>query len=297
VSMASNPPLGNRWSFARTAVAGRTIDVHFNHVDPPFFQTMHIPLLRGRNLMPGDSNAIIVSESLARLQWPAEDPLGKSFRTGTSGPTFNVVGVVGSARLVSPEDSDAVEIYQLPDASILPAMVVLVRTSAPSEGLISAVASVAKSIDPQLFPEVQLMRTSFQAKVRSAEYTALAVSLLGFVALLLACVGVIGLVAYAVSQRTKEIGIRMALGAKPSHILSVVLREFSRPVIVGLLAGIGGAAALSQILRRLLYGVSNLDPIAYLAAIAVFVVTVALAALWPARRALSVDPMRALRQD
>ena len=299
VSMASNPPLGNRWSFARTAVAGRTIDVHFNHVDPPFFQTMHIPLLRGRNLAPGDSSAIIVSESLARLQWPAEDPLGKPFRVGTSGPgtTFTVVGVAGSARLVSPEDSDAVEIYQLPDASMLPAMVVLVRTSAPPEGLISAVASVAKSIDPQLFPEVQLMRTSFQAKVRSAEYTALAVSLLGFVALLLACVGVIGLVAYAVSQRTKEIGIRMALGAQPSHILSVVLREFSRPVMVGLLAGIGGAAALSQILRRLLYGVSNLDPIAYLAAIAVFVVTVALAALWPATRALSVDPMRALRQD
>src|SRR6202040_3210112 len=104
------------------------------------------------------------------------------------------------------------------------------------------------------------------------EYSALAVSLLGFIALLIACFGIVGLVAYAVSQRTKEIGIRMALGANPSHVLSLVLRQFSRPVFVGLLVGLGGAAALSQIVRRILYGVSNLDPIAYLAAFGLFVV-------------------------
>jgi ABC-type antimicrobial peptide transport system permease subunit len=105
------------------------------------------------------------------------------------------------------------------------------------------------------------------------------------------------LVAYGVSQRTKEIGIRMALGARPSDVLAVVLRQFSLPVAAGLLAGVGGAAALSQILRQQLYGVSNLDPMAYLGAIAVFAVTVALAALLPARRALRVDPMRALRYE
>ena len=103
--------------------------------------------------------------------------------------------------------------------------------------------------------------------------------------------------AYAVSQRTKEIGIRTALVARPSHVLAVVLRQFSFPVVGGLLVGVGGAAALSQILRQELYGISNLDPIAYLAAIGLFVVTVAVAALLPARRALRVDPMRALRYD
>jgi len=106
-----------------------------------------------------------------------------------------------------------------------------------------------------------------------------------------------GLVAYGVSQRTKEIGIRMALGARPAHVLAVILRQFSVPVAAGLLAGVGAAAALSQILRQLLYGVGNLDPIAYLGAIAVFAVTVAVAALLPARRALRVDPMRALRYE
>jgi ABC-type antimicrobial peptide transport system permease subunit len=133
--------------------------------------------------------------------------------------------------------------------------------------------------------------------LQGAEYSALSAGLLGFTALLLACVGIVGLVGYAVSQRTKEIGIRMALGAKPSDVLSVVLGQLSRSVVAGLLLGVAGAAAVSRILRQVLYGVSNLDPIAYLAAIGVFVVVATLAALLPARRALRVDPMRALRYE
>jgi predicted permease len=295
VSMASNPPLGNRWTVGKTKIAGHPVSIHYNHVDPPFFQTMQIPLLRGRNLMPGDTREAVVSESLARIEWPAEDPVGKLFRSGAD--TYPVVGVVGSARLVSPEDSDAVEVYQLASGDIMPSMVVLVRTHGPPEELVSSVASIAKSIDPGLFPEVQLMKSAFRGKLRIAGYSALAVGLLGLIALLLACAGIVGLVAYGVSQRTKEIGIRMALGARPAHVLAVILRQFSVPVAAGLLAGVGAAAALSQILRQLLYGVGNLDPIAYLGAIAVFAVTVAVAALLPARRALRVDPMRALRYE
>jgi ABC-type antimicrobial peptide transport system permease subunit len=102
---------------------------------------------------------------------------------------------------------------------------------------------------------------------------------------------------YAVSQRTREIGIRMALRARPSHVLCVFLRQFSYPLIAGLLVGIGGAAALSKLLRGQLYGISNLDPATYLVTIAIFPVTVAVASLWPARRALRIDPLRALRYD
>jgi ABC-type antimicrobial peptide transport system permease subunit len=245
--------------------------------------------------MRGDMRGIVVGESLARLQWPADDPVGKLFRTGAD--TYTVVGVVGSARLVSPEDSDAVEIYQLADGAILPSMVVLVKTSGPPEGLVPVVAATAKAIDPKLSPEVQLLKSAFRDKLRTAEYSALAVSLLGAVALLLAGAGIVGLVAYGVRQRTREIGIRMALGARPAHVVGVVLRQFAIPVAAGLLAGVGGAAALSQILRQLLYGVSNLDPMAYVGAVGVFAVAVVVAALLPARRALRVDPIRALRYE
>jgi predicted permease len=295
VALVSNPPLGNRWTVVTTEVAGRAVNVHINHIDPAFLETMKIPLLRGRNLRPGDARAMVVSESLARLRWPAEDPVGKVFRLGEDHLT--VVGVSGSARLVSPEDSDAVEVYQLAQADMLPSMVAMVRTLAPPEGLVRSVASIAKSVDPRLVPEIQLMKSAFRGKLKTAESSALAVGVLGLVALLLACAGIVGLVGYAVSQRTKEIGIRMALGARPAHVLRVVLRQFSLPVVAGLLVGVGGAAALSKALRGLLYGVSNLDPIAYVGAVGIFAVTVAVAAWLPAMRALRVDPMRALRYE
>jgi len=210
---------------------------------------------------------------------------------------FTVVGVSGSARAVARQDPDAVEAYSLAAAADFPSLVVLARTSGPPEGIVPLMAEAARSLDSRVSPEVQLLKSSFRLRLQSTEYSTLAVSLLGFTALLLACFGIVGLVAYAVAQRTKEIGIRMALGAKPSHVLSVVWRQFSPPVAAGLLWGVTGAAALSQVLRRQLYGVSNLDPVSYLAAVALFVVTVTLAGLWPARRALRVDPMRALRNE
>jgi predicted permease len=293
MSMASNPPLGNRWSVVKTRVDGKAVNIHFNNVDPQFFQTMAIPVLRGRALERGDKREIVVSESLARAEWPGENPIGKRF----SDTKDIVVGVVGNARLVSPEDSDAVEAYRLAQEDLLPAMVVLIRTAGPAEPLVPIVASVSKSIDPRRFPEIHLLRSSFNNKVAQARYAALTVSVLGAVALLLACLGIVGLVTYAVSQRTKEIGIRMALGAQPSQVLSVVLRQFASPIVVGLLVGIGGAAALSQILRQELYGLSNFDPAAYAGAVVAFAIAAGLAALLPARRALQVDPMLALRYE
>ncbi len=209
---------------------------------------------------------------------------------------YSVVGVAGNARSKL-EDPDMVEAYWPTEAADLPAMVVLVKTLGPPEGLTRSAGTIARTIDSDIFPEIELLRNSFRRKLQDTEYSAITVALLGFIAHLLACLGIVGVVAYAVSQRTKEIGIRMALGAKPAHVLSVVLRQFSRPVFVGLLVGAGGAAGLSQILRRQLYGISNLDPLTYLAAIGIFVLTVVLAALLPARRALRVDPMRALRYD
>jgi predicted permease len=294
VSLALSPPLGRRSEIASVDIDGRAVRVQINRVDPLFFQTMQIPLLRGRNLLRGETHAAVISESFARAAWPGQDPLGKKSFVGEDD---TVVGVAGSARLVKLEDSDSVEVYLPLAQADLPAASVLVKTSGPPEGVARSAGAAAKAVDPNTFPETQLMKTGFRQKLRGAESSALAVSALGSIADLLACLGIVGVVAYAVSQRTREIGIRMALGARPAHILSIVLRQFSRPVAAGLLVGVGGASLLSGLLRGQLYGISNLDPAAYFGAIGVFAVTVVAAALWPARRALRVDPMRALRHE
>ena len=294
VALAFGPPLGRRSEIAGFDIDGRALRVQINRVDPQFFETMKIPLVRGRNLLRGETHAVVVSESLARGAWPVQDPLGKKFFLGED---CRVVGIVGSARLVKLEDSDSVEVYFPIAPADLPGTSVLVKTAAAPEGFARTAASVAKSVDPNTFPEVQLLKGEFRQKLQGAEYSALTVSLLGFTADLLACLGIVGIVAYAVSQRTKEIGIRMALGARPTRILSVVLRQFSVPLAAGSVAGVGLAAALSGLLRGQLYGISNLDPTAYLGAIGIFAFTVALAAVWPARRALRVDPMQALRHE
>jgi ABC-type antimicrobial peptide transport system permease subunit len=174
---------------------------------------------------------------------------------------------------------------------------VLVKTAGLPQDLAKASVIAARGLDPNTFPTVELLSSSYRSNLQGAEYSALAVSALGSIAQLLACFGIVGVVSYAVTQRTREIGIRMALGAKPAHVLSVVLRHLSAPVLAGLVAGVAGAAGLSQFLRGRLYGISNLDPAAYLAAIAVFAVTVAVAAVLPAQRALRIDPLRALRHE
>lgn len=293
VSLALSPPLGNRREGASVELEGRRMDVQINRIDPGFFQTMKIPLVRGRSLRTGDTHAIVIGQSLA-LKWPTGDPLGKKFSMGSD---YTVIGIAGTARGVALENTDGVEVYVLTEAADTPSAVMLARTLAPPENLARSAATIAQTIDPSIFPEIQLLRNSYQTKLRAVESGALAVTLLSSVAQLLACLGIIGLISYAVSQRTKEIGLRIALGAQPSQVLAVILRQFSRPVALGLLVGVCAAAALSQLLRGVLYGISNLDLIAYVSAVSVFVITVALATLLPARRALRVDPMLALRHD
>ncbi|MGA2135165.1 MAG: ABC transporter permease [Bryobacteraceae bacterium] len=293
-SLVLVPPLGTLSIGAGLTINGHRLDMQINHVDPQFFATLRIPLLRGRNLAPGETHALIISESMARRAWPGQDPLGKKF---TIDGDSTVVGIAGNARTVKLEDSDSLEVYFPIENDDLPRLFMLVKTYGAPEALARSLASTAKAVDPRTFPEVRLLKSGFSRKLQGAESSALAVSILGFIAHLLACLGIVGVVAYAVSQRTKEIGIRIALGAPPAQILTGVLRQFALPISAGLLVGVAGAAALSQLLRGMLYGISHLDPVTYLTAIAIFVVTVAVAALVPARRALRVDPACALRQQ
>ena len=291
VGLATVPPLGAITSKARVERNDTTIDVHINRVDAEYFRTLRIPLLRGRNFTASDPQSVIVSESLALKYWPGEDPIGQQYDDHT------VIAVVGSARTVALQDADAVEAYYPIRPEDMPAASVIVRSVGEAAALAGTVGGVAAAVDPKVFADVRLLKTTFQERVQQAEFAAMGVAGLGASALALACLGIVGLVAYTVSQRTREIGIRMALGASAGDVLSVVLKQLQRPVGAGLVAGVLGAAALSQLIRRELYGVSHLDPLAYATATGLFVVVVTLAAVLPARRALRIDPLRALRTD
>jgi predicted permease len=292
VALSSMPPLGHeKISTINTEVAGNAVSIYPSWVDTDFFRTMEIPLLHGRNLRPGETNAVILSESLARRQFPNQDPVGQRFWDK------EVVAVAANARTMALNDGDAVEMYQAAQTTDMPNMIVLVKTAGAPDSVPPIVKSIAESIDPKLFTYLRFLKSDFHRNVQQVENAAMVVSLLGIAAVLLAGIGLLGLVAYAVSERTKEIAIRIALGAQPGHVLSAILRQFVWPVALGLIVGVAGTAALSQFLRRVLFGVSNLDPAGYLGGIAVLIAIATIAALLPGRRALHVDPMRALHCD
>jgi ABC-type antimicrobial peptide transport system permease subunit len=192
---------------------------------------------------------------------------------------------------------EAVELYRLAREADLSGLALVARTAGPSEGWTSVISEAANSVDPNFRPEVYALKDLFDQSVGDMRSGALAVSALGLIALAVACLGVVGLVAYSVAARTKEIGIRLALGARSGHILRSLSNQFMRTIIGGLVAGVLGAAGLAQLLRQELYGLSAVDPIAYISAIALFLIVVGLAALVPARRALRVNPLVALRCD
>jgi ABC-type antimicrobial peptide transport system permease subunit len=194
-------------------------------------------------------------------------------------------------------DGDAVELYHAAQLSDMPGMVVVVKTAGASDGLMPMAKSTGESIDPKLFLYIRLLKAEFRRSTTGAKNVALVVSLLGMIALSLATLGLVGLVAYAVSDRTKEIAIRIALGATPWNVLSVILSQFFWPIVLGLLAGAAGTAALSKLLRQGLYGVSHLDPVSYAGAVGFLLVVTIAATLIPAERALRVNPTQALHAE
>ena len=296
VGLSSETPLGGKREVITNEIGGHKVPIYPFQVTPEFFQTMGIPLVRGRNFLPSEKNAVIVSESLARMQWPGEDPVGKLDASGSTKGDV-VVGVTRGARLLALNDSDAVELYRPAQPEDMPNMHVLVKTAGAADGLVPVVRSIGESLDPKLFLYIQLLKGEFRRATKGVEAAATVITILGLVALSLAVLGLVGLVAYAVSERTKEIAIRIALGAQSWDVLSSILRQFFWPVMLGLVAGMGATAALSKLLRQVLYGVSNLDPVSYAGAIGFLMCIAIAAALLPARRALRVDPMQALHTE
>jgi len=295
VSLVSLPPMGHSQSRFSQDVPGHSIDVYPNSVQPDFFSTMGIPLVLGRTFFPGEKNAVIVSQSFARQAWPTQTPVGQKVVNGDD--TDIVIGVAGDARINALTDDDATEEYWAAQPNDLPGMTVMVRGAGGLDSLPEAAKSIGESLDSRVFPEIRKLAGLYHERVSVVEQIANIVSLIGLVAVLMAGIGIIGLVIFTVSQRTKEIAIRIALGASRVRVLTAVLRQFAWPVAVGLIAGTGIAAAGSRLLRKILFGISNFDLAGYGGAIGVLVAIILVAALLPARRALRLDLAKILHYE
>jgi predicted permease len=284
VAVSTLPPLGNR-----VAINGeRTV---FYDVTPAYFDTMQIPILRGRIFRDGERGVVLVSETLAARHWPGEDALGKSYDGNT------VIGVAGNARTVRLNERGATECYRAIQPSDMPSSVAVVRVDGDPRRSVPGIRAILRMEDTRLAPEVTALDEALAEKLAGPRQAAQLISLLGVCALLLAATGLGGFVAFTVSERLREIGVRLALGAGPSDIARAVLRQFRAPLVYGAVAGSLLAACAGMILASELFGVSSFDPAAHVGAVALFTVVAALAVLPSLRRAVRVDPIHTLRHE
>jgi putative ABC transport system permease protein len=277
------------------------VSVDWRIVSPGYFKTMSIPLLRGREFEYSDAgtpNIIIVSQATAHTFWGDKDPLGRTLRRSADPKTpFTVVGVVGDVRSTQlSQESPA--FYYSTTTRTNPLMDVVVRTDGAPESLLPAIRKRIKALDPDLpMANVKTMEQWLTTSAAQPRLTSILLSIFAGVALLIAAIGIYAVLTYSVSQRTREIGLRMALGATPRRVLELIVSEGMRVVLLGLVIGLAGGLALGRTVQSLVYGVGVRDPKIYLV-VAAILTAVALAACFiPARRAAVVDPMVALREE
>ena len=283
------------------AAPGHLPGASYSVACPNYFRTMGIPILKGREFTPQDTvsapGAIVINEAMARAFWPKEDPVGRAIRLGGfDGPRLTVVGVVGDVHyqgLDVPVERQFLRPYT---QAGWPVMTVVVRTiHAPATFAAAVKKAIADVLPDWPVSGFQTMEDVVHDSTGSRRFPMLLLSVFSVVALVLAAVGIVGVVGHSVTQRTHEIGLRMALGAGTVDVLRLVVSGNMLWVLAGLGAGVAGSAGLTRLLSGLLYGVRPLDPVvlgtvsALLAAVALF------ASYLPARRAARIDPMAALR--
>jgi predicted permease len=312
VSVAASVPMGSTLGNQSVYIEGRRLPsgqrapgAFFNSVDATYFETLRIRVLLGRAFTDADSETAprvaIVNETMARHFWPGEDPIGKRFSmTGDAGPFIEVVGVArdGKYRVLA---EDPQPFFYVPLTQHFTAQRTLqIRSAIPPESLAPIVQHEIQALDANdPIEEIQTMKESLGGTLGYFIYRvgASLAAAMGLLGLILAIVGVYGVVSYAATQRTQELGVRMALGASPRQVLALLLKQGAQLVAAGVLFGLAGAWALTRAMSHMLVGVSPSDPLTYLSVVAVLSSVTLLACWIPARRAMRVDPMVALRYE
>ncbi len=299
VAQAECAPLSHDFSGSQFMVPGRagTIMIEYNHISPDYFSLLGIPIVRGRSFRPDeahDAPGIIVTESTARRLWPEQDPLGKALRE-ESGREYFVIGVTKDAQVAHLGRSDTNYLYFPAGPEEDSRSYVLVRYAIGFTDVARSIRDLAQSIDPDVPVDVTPLEDYLEVWRAPSRIVAALSGALGALALLLCSIGVYGMVSYSVSRSIREIGIRMALGANGADVMRHVLWQAMRPVLIGGAIGVALCAAVSGVLSSMMFGLGTHDPIAF-GAVPVFLLIVGFfASFIPARRAMQVDPMVALR--
>jgi predicted permease len=287
-------PLGNTKNFTSFRLPGQGEShenaILTNSVSAGYFETLRIPIVAGRNFGPADTgrDVLLVNQAMADRYFPHESAAGK---TVIIDKPLEIVGVVRNAHTWTLDEVEPALYF--PISYGIPPRLLLPHTAASQ----AAVAALAKGLDPRVEMRVTRLSDNLDQWLSATRIAALIAGMLGILALSLAAIGIAGVFAYAVEQRKQEIGIRMALGARPAQVIRGVFGSAARSLVVGLVIGMVGAIAGSSLLRQYIFGLSHLDPITY-AAVLMTLAAAGLAATYvPARRATAVDPVEALRQD
>lgn len=308
-------PLTWVWHVNKFSIQGQTLPVpgeepvaDFRPVTPGYFSSMGIPSVAGRDFSwtdaAGSLPVVIISDAIARRFWPKDDPVGRHIKQGppdSLGGWLTVIGVVGDVRYYDVASKPQPTIY-LPygqnQGTGMALHDLVVRTAVEPSSVNSAVRSAIWAVDPSLsISRVRTMEEVYSISVTPQRFNLQLLGLMASVAMILAAVGLYGVIAYTVQQRTREIGVRIALGAKPQEMIGLVLFQGARLAIVGVAIGVVAALGLVRLMTGLLYGVTANDPLTF-AGVSILLLLVALAASYvPARRAMHVDPIVALRYE
>ena len=293
ISIAEHPPLPK----------GRGLDTLRRSVNPGYFAAMRIPLLHGRYFREGErlnrTHVAIIDQSAAEQYFPGEDPIGRHLKIieDNDGTLYEIVGVVGKTRWLASEPPMPTFYLPLLSGGSFGG-VLAIRGNSNVESLAVPIQRIFAQLDPDLpLSDVLTMEQKIGISTQQDQFNSTLVLAFAIIALVLAAVGLYGVLSYLVTQRTSELGIRIALGAKRAEVLRLTLADGFAPVIVGLLLGLAGGAATVQLLRAMLYGMSPFDWSIFIGVAAVLAITAALACALPAWRASHLDPAKALRAE
>lgn len=309
VSVASFPQMrgiGPKTTVQPTGTPLREADflnTTFDSVSVDHFKNAGIHVVAGREFTPADLNAkpkpSIVSQSFARIFFPNADPIGKTFGQGmnkTAGADYQVIGVVKDIRFRSMREEAAPMFYSVQDK--FDSCSLYLRSSADPAAVISEVRAMLASVGPGLAPsEAGTMEQDIETSLWQERLIAALASVFAAASAVLVAIGLYGMLAYSVARRTREIGIRMALGARPANVVEMISFDVVLSVVPGVLLGLAAYAASARVIAPVLYGVRPMDAISIAAAIGLIVLVAAIAAFIPARRAVAIEPSEALRQE